>query len=58
MKKMLPHNISIDLNKYCVVKHRTTSEHFAVLLQDWQTVSQGKEQQMTFMDKGVEITCR
>lgn len=57
MKKMLPHNISIDLNKYCVVKHRTTSELYAALSQDWQTVSQQREQQMTSMDKGVEITC-
>lgn len=54
---MLPHNISIDLNKYCVVKHRTTSEFYVALLQDWKTVFQHKEQQMTSMDKGIEITC-
>ncbi len=54
---MLPHNISIDLNKYCIVKHHGTSEFYATLLQDWQAVSQQREEQMTSVVTGVEIVC-
>jgi len=54
---MLPHNIFIEQNKYCVVKHCKTSKYYATFLQDWQKVSQHREQQMAAIDNGIEIVC-
>ncbi len=54
---MKPYNICIDLDKYCAVSQRKTLEYYATLLENWQKVSQHREQQMPYNENGIEITC-